>query len=297
MNLRSVIVFFSCAVLFPNTVQAQVFSNLFYNLDRFIEFFTFGLIDIKNNDAPQDINDNLPGGLVFGGVCNRLKNIALNQLAGQIPVELQTIADSVKCGCDVLRLGGEMKFGCNFENPVCLNITEDLLPFDDDFTDDFSNSTGRRLQDSVVGLCATANIRADYNGRSLLTPFARETLTTSACAELINATFFKDGTSVPKLCAKVQHNDGLTNLASLKSCSLYVIRPDKSIEVCNKCEICGADGLGVKFDCSNINLDNSGKNNWTIPVVDSECLSAGTIPLSKINDESFVYRPFLTPMP
>jgi hypothetical protein len=293
MNLRSVIFIFSCATFFPNTVKAQAFSNLIYNLDRFLEFFTFGLIDIKDNDALEEIDDDLPGGPIFGGMCNRLKNIALRQV-GELPDEVQSIVDNVKCGCDFIRLGGEMKFGCNFENPVCINITEDSIP-DGIFP---SNSTGRRLQEPVVGLCATAQVRADYNGRSPLTPLGKETLKTSACAELINATFFEPGVSVPKLCARVEHNDGLTNLISLKTCELYVVRPDKTIQACNKCTICGEDGLGVQFDCSNINLDNSGKNDWTIPdVFDDQCLSAGTIPLSKVDDESFVYRPFLTPMP
>ena len=281
MNLRSALFIFSCATLFPQTVQAQVFKNLVYNLDRFLEFFTFGLIDIKDNDALEEIDDDLPGGLIFGGVCDRLKNIALKQVAGEVPDELQDIVDNVKCGCDVLRFGGEMKFGCNFENPVCVNLTTEIIPFG-------NNNT-------VPGLCATANIRADYNGRSALTPFAKETLRTSACAEIINATFFEEGVTVPKLCARVDHNDGLLNLASLKSCELFVVRPDETVP-CNSCTICGDDGLGIKFDCSNINLDSSGKNNWIIPALET-CLSAGTVPLNKLDDESFVYRPFLSPMP
>jgi hypothetical protein len=311
MNLRSAALFFSCAVLFPINVQAQLFSNLFsnfvYNLDRFVEFFTFGLIDIKDNDVLEEIDDELPGGLIFGGLCDRLKNIVINRFVeipddDELPIDLQSIIDSVKCGCDVLRFGGEMKFGCNFEKPVCQNFSDFGISFDDAlFNDDSLNATDDTFNTTddgfsqEIGFCATANIRADYNGRSFLTPFAKETLTTSACAQIISANFFgEEITDIPKLCAKVESNDGLTNLISLKSCQIFGVDDKGVVEECNKCEICGVDGLGVLFDCSNIKL---GGLNFTIPAFDKECLSAGAVPLSKLNDENFVYRPFLTPMP
>lgn len=323
MNLRSATLFFACAVLLPINVQAQFFSNLFsnfvYNVDRFVEFFTFGLIDIKDNDVLEEIDEDLPGGLIFGGVCNRLKNIVINRFVeipddDGLPIDVQPIIDSVKCGCDIIRFGGEMKFGCNFQNPVCVNLSDifvlDDAFFDDDdsinatdgstnATDDGGRRRRRRLedlsQDKDIGFCATANIRADYNGRSPLTPFGRETLTTSACAQIINATFNgEEVTDIPKLCAKVEHNDGLTNLVSLKTCQIFAVDSKGVVEECNKCEICGEEGLGVLFDCSNIEL---GGLNFTIPAFDTECLSAGAVPLSKMNDENFIYRPFLTPMP
>jgi hypothetical protein len=292
-------------------VQAKLFGRLFNGLDKIVGFFTFGLIDlIPPKDAASDLDDDLPGG-IFNGICNRLKGIVTNQIPDDVPSNITDVLDNIKCGCQLFGLGGEKKFGCNFEEPVCLsfdlpdngeepttNSTDDLLAGNitipgvgDDFISGIFGGG-----DDTFGFCAEANIRAEYNGRSLFTPFQKETLTTRACARLINATIFPTGSPVPKLCATVESNDGLTNLLSFKKCTLFVVRPDKKIEKCSQCDICGDNGQGVKFDCSNINLDNSKQKNWTFPAI-TQCLSAGGLSLESDTAKGFVYRPFLTPIP
>ena len=324
MNLRAAALYFSCAVLLPSNVQAQsFFKGIVYNLDRFLEYITFGLIDIKDDDILEEIDSDLPGGLVFGGVCDRLKNLAIDfaikQTGAEIPVEVEGIIDSIKCGCDVVRLGGESKFGCNFQEPVCQNISLGSVPIfralqgttaptPSPSTIPTAAPTPGFVVPEGLGICATASVRADFNRRTALTPFEAATLETSACAELISATFypndiplFPPGVTIPKICGKIKHADGLLNIlnvtTTLESCDIFVVRPDKTVQACAKCEICGESGLGVSFDCSNVNFDNSGQTNITLPSFADTCLGSGSIPLGKLNDPSFVYRPFLSPMP
>jgi hypothetical protein len=262
---------------------------LFSGLDKIVGYFTFGLVDLQPDDQLQDINDDLPGGFT-GRICNQLKKTVTNYaLTGtdNETLQVKSLLNSVTCGCQLLGLGGEMKFGCNVAEPICIAANLDIpdLP---------ANVT---IEGSDNELCAEANVRAVYNGRSLFTPFAKETLKVEACGSILSAPFVPSDAVLPRLCVKAETNDGLLNLVSLKSCEIFAIYSNKTIEKCNSCNVCGTDGLGVSFDCSNIIIDESGQLNFTIPSFADQCLSSGTIPLGKVGSSDFQYRPFLTPMP
>jgi hypothetical protein len=171
--------------------------------------------------------------------------------------EFNDVIDSIKCGCGTDGLS--MVVGCNILEPVCVDIDTETF-------------------------CGTPTYRGKF--RELIIGTAK--LESTACVAITGT---GQAASMSKLCVTA-----VTSFTKLKTCEIFAVRKDKSIEACNSCTPCDG-GLSVTFDCTNLDLDESADDELFIPDLAGECVGSGLMTVSDVKKGiKGSYKPFMSPV-
>lgn len=257
-------------VILAGLLQANLVVSECSAIQDILKLITLGLVKICDDDpeGPGDVDDELPSGLI-NVVCKNLVNVMGGVLADQVDLgdEINGVIDSIECGCamDGLR---DIKVGCNIPEPICVEF-----------------ETG---DNTVQEICGEPQYRGTLE-RPLRITGKKPNLLSAACVKLSGGT----ADSMSKLCVEADHKDGFTEIAKLDSCTIYAVRQNGKIDTCNSCTPCDGD-LSVKFDCSNIDLDESPDRELILPSFADECFATGLLSTGDLKGETGSYVPFLT---
>lgn len=213
---------------------------------------------------PNEPNPELPSGGgtgALGAACDQLINLVSEAVdsgvdGAEVPPEFETIFESIECGCE-LENGG-LAVGCKLDTELC-----------------------------EFGVCGKPNFRGYYRLGGL---FSDALLHSRACFVFGDET--DDNTS--DLCIEADHGGDIANIDTIDDCRAFAWRNDGTQEECSSCEVCGASGQAIRFDCSNVDLDERDAETLFLPAT-NECVGSGLVAIDSLSDPDFTYIPLGIP--